>query len=497
MSAAGAADRLWQSSPASLPLVPVPSSNGSEALVGLPVPGRDDGPARSAIDQLVDTLGPICDSAVDPLEVAAALEFEGVNDAVARERYGFATVFALAAEAFGRTPRRPAEPEPPADPWRSQRFNPMLHGLLYGLPSLFFPATAGLLAGRGVVPVLVVALLLSCALTQGVGYLGYGRLASAGPNDARRVLRVAMAFAFAVIVATVAAMVLLGGVRLAALVFGAGEAAYMCGAAVLVTLDKGLWLLSALAPGALYSAVFLALGRPHGLAPWAWAALATAPLLAVALAVVRTRLHGPVTAPLMRPAELRGALPAAAFGLVAAGLLVYPVASGVSGRGGVNPGALLASLPISLSMGASEWYLLWYRRRVQRLLRTTVELVRFRVRARRALVAAALGYGGIAMALMVLAAVVAATTGTVHPRRSVVLELVAYLVLGTALFFALALQALGLRAVLLVGCAAALAFEIAFRHLGVVSHLTASAGLLVLLGSYGAAQLGKAVRHGF
>ena len=35
----------------------------------------------------------------------------------------------------------------------------------------------------------------------------------------------------------------------------------------------------------------------------------------------------------------------------------------------MNIGALLAALPLSLSMGAAEWSLLWYRRRTQRLLR--------------------------------------------------------------------------------------------------------------------------------
>ena len=60
-------------------------------------------------------------------------------------------------------------------------------------------------------------------------------------------------------------------------------------------------------------------------------------------------------------AELRGALPSAGFGLVAAGLLVFPVAAGVRGLEGANTGALLASLPLALSMGAAEWLLVWYR----------------------------------------------------------------------------------------------------------------------------------------
>ncbi len=45
-------------------------------------------------------------------------------------------------------------------------------------------------------------------------------------------------------------------------------------------------------------------------------------------------------------------------------------------------------------------------------------------------------------------------------------ELGVYLALGGAMFLALALQALGMRAVPLVACAAALAFEMAWRELG-------------------------------
>ena len=47
---------------------------------------------------------------------------------------------------------------------------------------------------------------------------------------------------------------------------------------------------------------------------------------------------------------MRAALPSAGFGLVAAGLLVFPVAAGLPGGHGANIGAVLASLPLALSM---------------------------------------------------------------------------------------------------------------------------------------------------
>src|SRR5262249_60245893 len=106
------------------------------------------------------------------------------------------------------------------------------------------------------------------------------------------------------------------------------------------------------------------------------------PLLALALAAVFTRRTEPRTGQLFEASEWLGALPAAGFGLVAAGLLIFPVAAGVHGRGGINVGALLAALPLSLSMGAAEACLLWYRRRTRRPLRPTCRLRTFGVQAR-------------------------------------------------------------------------------------------------------------------
>ncbi|MGO9292750.1 MAG: hypothetical protein ACLP52_02520, partial [Streptosporangiaceae bacterium] len=75
-------------------------------------------------------------------------------------------------------------------------------------------------------------------------------------------------------------------------------------------------------------------------------------------------------------------------------------------------------------------------------------------------------------------------------------QIAAYLLLGTAMFLALTVQALGLRAVPLAACTAALAAEIVFRRSGVTVQLLACGGLLAVVGGYALAELGKAVRHG-
>jgi hypothetical protein len=194
---------------------------------------------------------------------------------------------------------------------------------------------------------------------------------------------------------------------------------------------------------------------------------------------------------------LRNAVPAAAFGLLAAGLLAFPVVAGVHGHGGINVGALLATLPLSLSMGAAEWCLLRYRRQTRQLLRSTSDLRKFGRRSRLVLASALGQYALAAAALTAIAAWIAIHVGLVRPVPMLIPELAVYLMLGSAMFLALALQALGMRAVPVAACAAALAFELTWRDLGLTAQLVACGGLLLVLGGYAIKVLAMAVRHAF
>jgi hypothetical protein len=395
-------------------------------------------------------------------------------------------------------PRRPAEPAPPPDPWRSDVLRPALHGLLYGLPAVCYPAAAGLLAGPHVVRALIVALLASWSLSQALAYLGYRRLGQAGPGQSARLMLAGMVAGLAGDAAILAVGKFVLHARPSALIFGFGLGAYMLGATVLLVLGAEWLLFAGLAPGVLGAAAFLILGRPADLTHAAWGAMAVSPLLVAGLAMGRAwraaRLGG--TGRLLVPAELRGMLPSAAFGLVAAGLLAFPAAAGLPGHHAANTGAVLAALPLALSMGAAEWLLVWFRRRTQRLLRRTRSVTAFAVRARLALLAALAQYLLIAAALIAIAAAVASATRLVQPDWAVLPESGAYLALGGAMFLALLLQAFGSRSLPLVACAAALAFEVVWRGLGVPGQVAASAGLLGVLAGYSVLQMGSAVRHG-
>ncbi len=190
-------------------------------------------------------------------------------------------------------------------------------------------------------------------------------------------------------------------------------------------------------------------------------------------------------------------LPSGGFGLVAAGLLVFPVAAGLPGHEGPNTGALLASLPLALSMGMAEWTLVWFRRRTQRLLRATREVPAFACRARLTLFTALLQYLTAAALLTAAVVTVATAAHLLHPHGAIAPQIAAYLVLGGAMFVALLLQAFGSRIFPLIACAAALALEVLWHRLGVLGQLAACTELFVRLTGYAALELGKAVRHAF
>jgi hypothetical protein len=492
------------------PAVPglAPVTDRLDRLRSVTGTGTDTVP-RTVADLCADFAG-VCESAVDPLEIASALEFDGLSDQLIRDRYGYGDVFALASEMYVQVPRQPAEPPPPPDPWPASRLQPLLHGLLYGLPAVCFPAAAALLTGPGLHAVLITALLAAWAVSQGLASLAYQRLGRTTDRDqARRLLRAGLLAGLVLITAIMAAAALLADARLPVVIFGIGEGAYMLGACVLLVLGAEKWLLAALAPGVLGSVAFLVLGRPPGLEHAAWTALAIPPVLAVAAALVVTRVPVPAGAGLgarlarfaprglVTAAELRGAAPAAAFGLVAAGLLAYPVVTAVPGHPGVNAGALLATLPLSLSMGAAEWSMLAYRRRTRALLRSSTDLRAFG-RGARLMLAGALGqYLLAAVVLTAAAAAIAISTGLVAPSPVLLPELIVYLILGAALFLALALQALGVRAVPLAACAGALAFELAWPQLGLAVQLAAVIGLFAVLAAYAGRSLAMAMRHAF
>lgn len=445
------------------------------------------------LEALAGRLRTVCESAVDPLEIASALEFDGISDRAARAGYDVPDVFALARLLYAHVPRKPAAPEAKPDPWRARW--PLVHGLLYALPAACFPAAGALLVGPGVLPALVTALLSGWGLSQGLAAVGYLRLGMSGPAQARRVLRTGLAGCLVAVALIMTTTTLIVHARLPVFAFGIGEGTYMLGACVLLVTSNERWLAAALTPGVSGAVVFLLLGRPTALADQTWAALAATPLIACLIAVVVTRGAGTQGGRLPRGNEMAGAFPALALGVIAAGLLAFPLVAGVSGHGGDNIGALIASVPLALSMGAAEWSLIWYRRAVRRLLWRTDDPHWFHRRATLLLVVTLVQYAAAMVATVGAALAVAVHVARVPVDLTVLLCAGGYLLLGAAMFLVLLLQTMRVRLVPLTLAAAALGAELALHSHGLTVQLAAPAALLVTVGAYASVRLGEAVLH--
>ncbi|MBP2473400.1 hypothetical protein JOF53_002272 [Crossiella equi] len=442
----------------------------------------------------------LCAGAVDPLEVAAGLEADGLSDQAVKARYGFPTVFDLAEELFRLLPRAPEEPAPQPEVWVT---NPKLHllrGVLFALPGLGYTAATPLLVQPAALAVLVGSLVLSWTMSQGLSYLGYVRLGLGRTDAAHGVLRQGLVVCTVLVTGVSAVLASFTDAGWAVLALGVGQGVYLLAATVLLVRGCELLLLGALAPGVLAGGLHLVAGHrflPH------WAellGLAGSVLLTVGFALWRTWPTKPVKGSLAPSrTELRNALPHGLFGLCAAGLLALPVVWAVLPGAPSVPGAALAALPVSLSMGFAEWCLFAYRRRMGRLMRETTKLSTFARRSKLVLVSALGRYllSAAALCAVVLFAVPGAFPGAVPTYA-------AYLALGGALFLALLVQACGLNTVALLACAAALSAELAFTFSGAALiwptatawvQLGVGVALLLVLLCHAAVAMSSAVRH--
>lgn len=414
-----------------------------------------------AVDQLCQQMAELCASAVDSLEIAATLEAElGLTDRAVRARYGFPDVFSLAEEMYRRTIRRPAEPGPEPDPWRVPPASHLLHGVLYALPAVCYAVVAPLLHGTGALGMVVIAMLASWTLGQGLSYAGYVRLGRTDLGTAARLLRWGLAGSVVALLVAVGTTALLLPAPLAVVLFATAQGVYLLAATVLLVMGAERWLLCALAPGVLASAGYLLTGRPGSVAGLVWLPLVVCALLALVLAMIKTVPPAPAIGRVSVGTELRAALPHALFGLVAAGLLVLPVIGVGFLHGAVTPGVALLTLPLSLSMGAAEWSLYWYRRRMRGLLRNSTTVGQFAAQARRVLFGAVTRYLAAA-ALLIVATLAVGAAAHIRLEWTVLLAAGSFLALGGALFVALLLQAMGTGVVTLVACALALGIELA------------------------------------
>jgi hypothetical protein len=315
------------------------------------------------LDELVDQVRPALVRAVDALQVAAALEADGITDRGARVEYGFADVFALAAEVFGRL-GPPAElVTPPAAAARDTRrtLRLLAHGPLYALPGAVFPAVLAALGNRSVVLALTVASTLGWTYAGTVAYAAYQMLAAHRPAATARLLRVATLGAPAAgALAGLAVLAFAGGGWGLVLLAGC-QLGYQLAGTVLVFYRREGLQAATMAPAVLAGLGYLIAGPALRPAALATAGLSVAAAFAAALWLTRAG-ETPPTAPgrALRRAGLAGVT---CYGLLSAALLLHAEAPYLLTRLDIA----VAVVPLILAMGFVEWRAGRFRARAVRL----------------------------------------------------------------------------------------------------------------------------------
>src|SRR5262249_58956686 len=92
--------------------------------------------AEAPLSRLSRRMGGVCPGAVAAPEIAAALEADGLTDALARLRFGLPDVFAVAEELHARVPLR-SHARPAVDGEAVSR-RCIARGALFALPGVYF-----------------------------------------------------------------------------------------------------------------------------------------------------------------------------------------------------------------------------------------------------------------------------------------------------------------------------------------------------------------------
>jgi hypothetical protein len=446
------------------------------------------------VDALAQRTDALCSAAVDPWEIAAGLEAEGINDAVASASYGHPDVFSLADELYKRVPRRVAATAPAPNPWNSRPGHHLLRGFLFGMPGLCYVAASGSLSAAGAVAATVLSLLLSWSVSEALSYLGYVRLGRGDRAGSAWLLRTGFTAGLAVLVPITVAAGFAFSAGTTGTVFAVAQSVYLLAATVVLVSGAERRLLLALAPGVMGSVAHLAVGGPMAVL-WVTGGVTVLGTSGLALWLTRRAAR-----PTVSGADLRSAAPHAAWGLLAGGLLTFTTIAALLGpagaRGPILAGAVV-TLPLSLSMGAAEWLLHCYRRRMHDLLVATTSLARFRRRAHWALA----GTVGWYLVVLALLAGVLAWLGQ-HTGAFTLTPILFWtsVALGSALFTALALRSCGVLGAVLLACTAALGGEAAVWAVRIqpdiqIVQLTACGLLAAGLLLYALVALGRATRH--
>lgn len=218
-----------------------------------------------ALTRLLDRIRPVIAQTVDPLQVAALLESDGITDDAARSGYGHEDVFALATEVRARCVASDPRGSGTLLPARAsigapERVRLLGHGVLYLLPATLFPPVLDVL-GTGPV---VVGLALGAALAwvwAGMStWVAFQLLSSRGADAADRLLRAATLSGLGVTSLVAPVLALSVGSEPGLVAVALAQMAYQMSATVVMFQRREALLVAAMLPG-------VGLGLAHVLLP--------------------------------------------------------------------------------------------------------------------------------------------------------------------------------------------------------------------------------------
>lgn len=312
------------------------------------------------IDAISRRLDFICTTATDALQIAAALESDGLNDRIAREEYGFSDVFELAEELFRRVPLRPPEYLLRVAEPHGRVALRCARGVLVVPLALMLPGLATAFGSRTLAIGAMVALAVAWIWALLVLPADSGLVSRGRDLEARRNLWISAGIAVLASVVVDAALTVIIHGRLEWIAAHLGLSLLLISGLVLISRSREVWLWLALAPGGLIAALGLSGGWP------AWVglvSLAASTVLTLGGAWLAT-LEDAEVAPNPDAGFTRPAWPAVAlFGAVSFGVLaLLPAWAWARGNAQAGIAHACALLPVLVGAGVLEWGIGGFRR---------------------------------------------------------------------------------------------------------------------------------------
>jgi hypothetical protein len=311
------------------------------------------------VDELVLRVRGRTEQAVDPLQVAAVIEADGVNDRAARVEYGYVDVFTLAEEIYrrlgGSVPKlrgvRNENPEPKR--WRRD----VAHGLLYLLPGALFPAVLAVVRPQPFVVALVAAGLLGWVWAGAATWLAYQWLNVHDARGAGRVLVWTSLTGVVVGAGVGAAIGLIAHSGPTAAVLVPAVMTYQMGATMLLFYRRELWVALLMGPAAAAGVWYMVVG-PRVL-DWALGAITAGVVIAFGLGLQQALRAGGKARHLKRAGGPRIVLKGqsgtmfavVAYNTLTAAFLLHAQAPYLLKEIDI----VLASTPMIVAMGVVEW----------------------------------------------------------------------------------------------------------------------------------------------